>query len=122
MGKPKLRVVKPDEPVTPADGPLVYRYGRWSNLVGAYRGDRPRAVTPGEQLPDHWRPKSGAELAKLGPGPVTVDLEVMGMTLEEFYADRLLDELKAVGEVKRGTVESSLFEQIEREDLPRPRR
>jgi hypothetical protein len=36
--------------------------------------------------------------------------------------DRLLDELKDVGEVKRGTVERSLLERLEREELPKRRR
>ncbi|MGE3424987.1 MAG: hypothetical protein AB7N24_23310 [Dehalococcoidia bacterium] len=121
--KPTLRVVKPDEAVTPADGPLVYRYGKFSNLVAAQRGDRPRPVTPGAALPDRWRQKSGAELAMEGPGLAAVDLELMDEGLDEYYAaGELLDELRPVGEVQRGTVERSLFEQIERGELPRRRR
>ena len=72
--------MKPEEPVRSEDGLLVYRYGRWSNLVAAQRGDRPRLVKAGEKPPDHWRHESGAELAREGPRIVTVDLEAMGET------------------------------------------
>ena len=34
-------------------------------------------------------------------------------------ASRLLDSLKQVGDVKRGTVEESLYEQLERGELPK---
>ena len=69
MASWKPRIVKPEEPVRSEDGLLVYRYGRWSNLVAAQRGDRPRLVK-----------ESGAELVREGPRIVTVDLEAMGET------------------------------------------
>lgn len=80
MASWKPRIVKPEEPVRSEDGLLVYRYGRWSNLVAAQRGDRPRLVKAGEKPSDHWCHESGAELARKGPRVVTVDLEATGET------------------------------------------
>lgn len=123
MASWKPRIVKPEDPVVREDGLLVYRYGRWSNLVAAQRGDRPRLVKVGEKRHNHWRHESGAELAKEGARVMTIDFEATGETLEEYYTrDKLLDALEAVGEGKRGTVEQSLREQLGRGGLPDPRR
>lgn len=93
--------MKPEEPVSREDSLLIYRYGRWSNLVAARRGDRPRLVKPGEKL----------------------HVEATGETLEEYYTkDKLLDALEAVGERKRGIVEQSLRERLAGGDPPDPRR
>lgn len=122
MAKFTRRVARPDDPIF-TSGPQVFTPIARPRPDGTWPATSPGSPKPisGAKSSQPKRARVRKPRKEYVAGPV-VNLELMCMTLEEYYEEmsgpELVESLRNAPPIKRGTVEQSLLEQLEKGELP----